>query len=465
MKNSIKVLALATGMCVMPLQGGITVLANETPVVTSESNVLEATWGMGEATVGENLNDWLVEQHRTGVTVVNLKMTSNMFYNIVVPKGMTVNMNTNGYTLEALDTKSPTIINNGAMSISGEGKVELMSVTEGTYCIENNGALTLGETTFEASYGVVYNTHKLTIDHGARFDIGKGQTGITSVRLDEEGSAVPLVTINDGLFEGGTCALYNGTGSNVMLNGGTFSGQTSVFKTTGKTFTIEGGKYDFENTLIEAGSDNDETSYVSILKGEFTNKNANPIIDSCGGNSEIHIYDGKFTQSGDILMFEDGEGAIKYVIEGGSYSNELPNEYAIEGLEFYQDTDDYWKLRTLVGEDLVSEVEVEKGTHLKDIKLPETMKWVTEEDVVFNEVGTFTQEAVYTNEQGYTSNVNVTIKVKETKEEVVEDTKDEGNKEIEDVKTATSSGYVSAVLAGVLGLSALGSAVLFKKRD
>lgn len=242
-----------------------------------------------------------------------IKLADNVNADIVIPAGKTVTLDLNGKTLT--NVSSDTITNNGTLTITGSGTVD--NVTHAKAALINYGTATLNGGNFTRSKEDAANNSE-----------SAGENSYYTILNDKGGD----LTINDGVSvtnvghfssmirNGGT----TGTTSNLLINGGSFSGGINTIKNAeGGILTIKGG--DFSNT----------TQYVimnwstaEIYDGTFeANSTASAVLFSSSWNSvggTLNFYGGNVKTTSDsqkaIRDYYDANNKGSVAVTGGIFT-------------------------------------------------------------------------------------------------------------------------------------------------
>lgn len=168
--------------------------------------------GEGYATIAE-----AIEAARGGDDI-SLTLYDDLVENVVIPAGKTVVLNLNGKTITA--EKDNTIENIGNLTINGEGSIVADAMRT---ALRNRSGATL------------------TVNGGT----------ISSVSGTALNSAGTLI-VNGGTFNGGLCAVYANTGTDIEISDGTFNGR--VYALSGAKIAITGGT--FNHSVYSASCEN-----------------------------------------------------------------------------------------------------------------------------------------------------------------------------------------------------------------
>lgn len=236
-------------------------------------------------------------------------------------KNITLDMNGQSITFKEDASSSPAlagraIINNGNLTITGNGTIDTSASTYGGYgAIDNYGSLTVENGTYT----------------GAKLASGATVKNRPNAEL----------TIYNGTFDGATCSLYN-EGIATIYNG-TFKGETcsscnsSIWSYTIRNQNVNAKMYFYDGTVIGTqGAFSSSAGLAEIYGGTFETV-ACPIHGTGSafyalyvagevGQVEAHIYGGTFTSISKVaaLIGNDNDGgdkqpAIAY-FHGGTFT-------------------------------------------------------------------------------------------------------------------------------------------------
>lgn len=257
-----------------------------------------------------------------------IKLAADITGDVVIPEGVNITIDLNGKKIT--NSVGHTIINNGTLTIEGEGTVD--NITHGKAALYNKGTVTLNGGTFDRtqengqsdsssggnSYYTIKNVGNMTINEGVnvRTANGNNQLGRFSSLVsngyfdaddfkNNKGVDSPTLTINNGTFSGGLNTIKNDDRAELKINNGTFKNFYQATVQNHNIATINGGTY---KAARDASSTGKETYGVY----------------NCGCDANIDL--GTLTVTGGI--FEGADYAIADVssqtavvnISGGSFS-------------------------------------------------------------------------------------------------------------------------------------------------
>lgn len=263
-----------------------------------------------------------------GETETTIKLAADITGDVVVPEKANITIDLNGKKIT--NSVGHTIMNNGTLTIKGEGTVD--NITHGKAALYNKGTVTLNGGTFDRtqengksdsssggnSYYTIKNVGNMTINEGVnvRTANGNNQLGRFSSLVangyyngttydNDKGEEKPTLTINNGTFSGGLNTIKNDDRAELTINNGTFENFYQATVQNHNIATIKGGTY---KAASDASSTGKETYGVYNC--------------GCGANIDL----GTLTVTGGI--FEGADHAIADVssrpavvnISGGSFS-------------------------------------------------------------------------------------------------------------------------------------------------
>lgn len=278
----------------------------------------------GVKTIDE-LNAAIIAAEETETTI---KLAADITGDVVVPEGVNITIDLNGKKIT--NSVGHTIMNNGTLTIKGEGTVD--NITHGKAALYNKGTVTLNGGTFDRtqengrsdsssggnSYYTIKNVGNMTINEGVNVltangnnQLGRFSSLVSNGYFDADdfknnkGVDSPTLTIYNGTFSGGLNTIKNDDRAELTINNGTFKNFYQATVQNHNIATINGGTY---KAASDASSTEKETYGVY----------------NCGCDANIDL--GTLTVTGGI--FEGADYAIDDVssqtavvnISGGSFS-------------------------------------------------------------------------------------------------------------------------------------------------
>lgn len=223
---------------------------------------------------------------------------------LTIPENTTVSINLNNHKLTNKDGNH-TIVNNGALTITGRGTVD--NVSNGTAALYNNAGATatLNGGTYTRSkeagksadnsggnsYYTLKNFGTMTINSGVTVNQGadgngkysslvangwqNGSTAGNSSKEPAVTSSGAQMTINGGTFSGGLNTIKNDDYGTITINGGTFQNYAQACFLNWNKATVNGGNFNGAASAQAAilngyGNDTMDTGTLSVTGGIFS---------------------------------------------------------------------------------------------------------------------------------------------------------------------------------------------------
>ena len=306
-----------------------------------------------------------IEAAEAGETI---KLDADITGDVVVPEGVNITIDLNGKKIT--NSVGHTIMNNGTLTIEGEGTVD--NITHGKAALYNKGTVTLNGGTFDRtqengqsdsssggnSYYTIKNVGKMTINEGVNVLTAKGNgelgrfsslvangyyNGITYD--NDRGVDNPTLIINNGTFSGGLNTIKNDDRAELTINDGTFKNFYQATVQNHNIATINGGTY---KAASEASSTGKETYGVyncgcgadmdlgtlTVTGGIFEGADY-AIADVSSQPAIVNISGGCFSGAkGAIVKGTNSNATIS--ISGGTFSDKPANAYVAEGYKAIQ---------------------------------------------------------------------------------------------------------------------------------
>lgn len=306
-----------------------------------------------------------IEAAEAGETI---KLDADITGDVVVPEGVNITIDLNGKKIT--NSVGHTIMNNGTLTIEGEGTVD--NITHGKAALYNKGTVTLNGGTFDRtqengqsdsssggnSYYTIKNVGKMTINEGVNVLTAKGNgelgrfsslvangyyNGITYD--NDRGVDNPTLIINNGTFSGGLNTIKNDDRAELTINDGTFKNFYQATVQNHNIATINGGTYkaasDASSTGKETygvyncgcGADMD-LGTLTVTGGIFEGADY-AIADVSSQPAIVNISGGCFSGAkGAIVKGTNSNATIS--ISGGTFSDKPANAYVAEGYKAIQ---------------------------------------------------------------------------------------------------------------------------------
>lgn len=306
-----------------------------------------------------------IEAAEAGETI---KLDADITGDVVVPEGVNITIDLNGKKIT--NSVGHTIMNNGTLTIEGEGTVD--NITHGKAALYNKGTVTLNGGTFDRtqengqsdsssggnSYYTIKNVGKMTINEGVNVLTAKGNgelgrfsslvangyyNGITYD--NDRGVDNPTLIINNGTFSGGLNTIKNDDRAELTINDGTFKNFYQATVQNHNIATINGGTYkaasDASSTGKETygvyncgcGADMD-LGTLTVTGGIFEGADY-AIADVSSQPAIVNISGGCFSGAkGAIVKGTNSNATIS--ISGGTFSDKPANAYVADGYKAIQ---------------------------------------------------------------------------------------------------------------------------------
>lgn len=304
---------------------------NNNPAPQVTLNVANGTFN-GDVSITDNKNtsitggtfsDLSALDYLAGGANVTVKLAADTTKDVTIPAGTTVTLDLNGYKLT--NASKDTIINNGNLTITGNGTVD--NVTNGKAALINYGTATLNDGNYTRSKEDAEN-NSASAGENSYYTILNDKGG--NLTINSAASVTNVGHFSSMIRNGGTA----GSQSTLLINGGRFSGGINTVKNdTDGTLTILGG--DFSNT----------TQYVimnwniaDIYDGTFeANSTASAVLFSASWNGSagtLNFHGGNVKTTSEsqkaILDYYDASHTGKVAVSGGTFTSD-PSAYVVPG--------------------------------------------------------------------------------------------------------------------------------------
>ncbi|WP_337529510.1 stalk domain-containing protein [Anaerotignum faecicola] len=335
----------------------------------------------GVKTIGE-LNAAIIA---AGETETTIKLAADITGDVVVPEGVNITIDLNGKKITNSD--GHTIMNNGTLTIEGEGTVD--NITHGKAALYNKGTVTLNGGTFDRtqengqsdsssggnSYYTIKNVGNMTINEGVNVLTakGNGELGRFSSLVangyyngttydNDKGEEKPTLTINNGTFSGGLNTIKNDDRAELTINNGTFKNFYQATVQNHNIATINGGTYKAASDASSTGKEtygvyncgcgaNIDLGTLTITGGIFEGADY-AIADVSSQPAVVNISGGSFSGAkGAIVKGRNSKAIIS--ISGGVFDSDV-QEYAADGYKAIQVTDDKYVVTNKIALDKTS---------------------------------------------------------------------------------------------------------------
>ena len=304
-----------------------------------------------------------------GETETTIKLAADITGDVVVPEGVNITIDLNGKKIT--NSVGHTIMNNGTLTIEGEGTVD--NITHGKAALYNKGTVTLNGGTFDRtkengrsdsssggnSYYTIKNVGNMTINEGVNVLTakGNGELGRFSSLVangyyngttydNDKGEEKPTLTINNGTFSGGLNTIKNDDRAELTINNGTFKNFYQATVQNHNIATINGGTYkaasDASSTeketygVYNCGCDaNIDRGTLTVTGGIF--EGADYAIDDVSSQTAVvNISGGSFSGAKGAIKGTNSNAIIS--ISGGVFDSNV-QAYAANGYKAIKTTD------------------------------------------------------------------------------------------------------------------------------
>lgn len=320
----------------------------------------------GVKTIDE-LNDAITAAGKTETTI---KLAANITGDVVIPEDANITIDLNGKKIT--NSVGHTIMNNGTLTIEGEGTVD--NITHGKAALYNKGTVTLNGGTFDRtqengqsdsssggnSYYTIKNVGNMTINEGVnvRTANGNNQLGRFSSLVsngyfdaddfkNNKGVDSPTLTINNGTFSGGLNTIKNDDRAELTINNGTFKNFYQATVQNHNIATINGGTYKAASDASSTGKEtygvyncgcdaNIDLGTLTVTGGIFEGADY-AIADVSSQTAVVKISGGSFSGAKGAIVKGTNSNAI-ISISGGVFDSDV-QAYAANGYKAIKTTD------------------------------------------------------------------------------------------------------------------------------
>ena len=303
-----------------------------------------------------------------GETETTIKLAADITGDVVVPEKANITIDLNGKKIT--NSVGHTIMNNGTLTIKGEGTVD--NITHGKAALYNKGTVTLNGGTFDRtqengqsdsssggnSYYTIKNVGNMTINEGVNVLTaeGNGELGRFSSLVangyyngttydNDKGVDNPTLIINNGTFSGGLNTIKNDDRAELTINNGTFKNFYQATVQNHNIATINGGTYKTASDASSTGKEtygvyncgcgaNIDLGTLTVTDGIFEGADY-AIADVSSQPAIVNISGGCFSGAkGAIVKGTNSNATIS--ISGGTFSDKPANAYVAEGYKAIQ---------------------------------------------------------------------------------------------------------------------------------
>ena len=300
-----------------------------------------------------------------------IKLDADITGDVVIPEGANITIDLNGKKIT--NSVGHTIMNNGTLTIEGEGTVD--NITHGKAALYNKGTVTLNGGTFDRtkengkddktpdgnSYYTIKNVGNMTINEGVNVLTakGNGELGRFSSLVangyyngttydNDKGEEKPTLTINNGTFSGGLNTIKNDDRAELTINNGTFKNFYQATVQNHNIATIKGGTYKAARDASSTGKEtygvyncgcgaNIDRGTLTVTGGIFEGADY-AIADVSSQPAVVNISGGSFSGAKGAIVKGTNSNAI-ISISGGVFDSNV-QAYAADGYKAIQVTGD-----------------------------------------------------------------------------------------------------------------------------
>lgn len=305
-----------------------------------------------------------------GETETTIKLAADITGDVVVPEKANITIDLNGKKIT--NSVGHTIMNNGTLTIKGEGTVD--NITHGKAALYNKGTVTLNGGTFDRtqengrsdsssggnSYYTIKNVGNMTINEGVNVLTakGNGELGRFSSLVangyyngttydNDKGEEKPTLTINNGTFSGGLNTIKNDDCAELTINNGTFKNFYQATVQNHNIATINGGTYKAASDASSTGKEtygvyncgcgaNIDLGTLTVTGGIFEGADY-AIADVSSQTAVVNISGGSFSGAKGAVKGTNSNAIIS--ISGGVFDSNV-QAYAADGYKAIQVTGD-----------------------------------------------------------------------------------------------------------------------------
>ena len=305
-----------------------------------------------------------------GETETTIKLAADITGDVVILEDANITIDLNGKKIT--NSVGHTIMNNGTLTIKGEGTVD--NITHGKAALYNKGTVTLNGGTFDRtqengqsdsssggnSYYTIKNVGNMTINEGVNVLTakGNGELGRFSSLVangyyngtaydNDKGEEKPTLTINNGTFSGGLNTIKNDDRAELTINNGTFKNFYQATVQNHNIATINGGTYKAASDASSTGKEtygvyncgcgaNIDLGTLTVTGGIFEGADY-AIADVSSQTAVVNISGGSFSGAKGAVKGTNSNAIIS--ISGGVFDSNV-QAYAADGYKAIQVTGD-----------------------------------------------------------------------------------------------------------------------------
>lgn len=307
-----------------------------------------------------------------GETETTIKLAADITGDVVVPEKANITIYLNGKKIT--NSVGHTIMNNGTLTIKGEGTVD--NITHGKAALYNKGTVTLNGGTFDRtqengqsdsssggnSYYTIKNVGNMTINEGVNVLTAEGNDELgrfsslvangyyNGTTYDNDmGVDNPTLIINNGTFSGGLNTIKNDDRAELTINNGTFKNFYQATVQNHNIATINGGTYKAASDASSTGKEtygvyncgcgaNIDLGTLTVTGGIFEGADY-AIADVSRLTAIVNISGGCFSGAKGAIVKGTNSNATSNAtisISGGTFSDKPANAYVADGYKAIQ---------------------------------------------------------------------------------------------------------------------------------
>ena len=356
-----------------------------------------------------------------GETETTIKLAADITGDVVVPEKANITIDLNGKKIT--NSVGHTIMNNGTLTIKGEGTVD--NITHGKAALYNKGTVTLNGGTFDRtkengksdsssggnSYYTIKNVGNMTINEGVNVLTaeGNGELGRFSSLVangyyngttydNDEGVDNPTLIINNGTFSGGLNTIKNDDRAELTINDGTFKNFYQATVQNHNIATINGGTYKAASDASSTGKEtygvyncgcgaNIDLGTLTVTGGIFEGADY-AIADVSSQTAVVNISGGSFSGAKGAVKGTNSNAIIS--ISGGVFDSNV-QAYAADGYKAIQVTGDKYVVTNKIALDKTS-TRIRRGytdtlkaiveANGKTYEVADPIKWASDKEAV-----------------------------------------------------------------------------------
>lgn len=346
--------------------GGNTLVPNEDgsfSLKIDEATAVAKVDGVGYTTLQAAVDALAASQSKTG----SVTLITSTAEDIVIPAGADITLNLPaGITLT--NVSAHTITNHGKLTVTGTGTVDSIKHARAALYNSPTGNVTIwgGEFTRSQEAGT-YEPYSnggnsfYTIQNQGVMVIGAADGGDTSaIKVHADGGYSSLIANG---YQDASKKDPSAPNPSLTIYGGTFGGGINTVKNDEAGYlTINEGEF---NNYVQHSVQN--WNVGTINGGTFTSENTPALYNGTWGDhavGDLSVTNGKFDAgTADIFMINENSAPAK--VSGGTFSNEIPEEYCEENFHPIKNPDGSYSVHVHQSGEAVRENEVDSSCTVK----------------------------------------------------------------------------------------------------